>query len=229
MKIGVVASTSPLVGIQLQQLIAESTPARKNNDHLEVVCYTNPKIPDCSEEGESEAEAVTHHEELVTSAQLLVKAGVSMIAMPCNRAHLRLADIQGRVPVPVANMVELTVRRIAAEYGKTHVGLIAAGPVIANKVYERAASGSGITWVLPDAKGQEAVMKTVKSVKANGETDSGAVVKVAKSLVENGAKVLVVGCAKLSFLTEDIEKLGKPVVDPMRVLAEHLVDQARVV
>jgi aspartate/glutamate racemase len=126
-------------------------------------------------------------------------------------------------------MVELTVRKIAAEYGKTHVGLIAAGPVVASRVYERAAADAGLQWVIPDAKGQEAVVKAVKSVKANGEADGGAVVKVARSLIENGAKVLVVGCAKLSLLTEDIEKLGKPVVDPMRVLAEHLVDQARVV
>ncbi len=229
MKIGVLGGTSPLVSIQLQRLIAESTPARKDEDHLEVVCYTNPKVPDCADGPESERDATEHHEALVTSAQLLVRAGVSMIAIPCNRAHMRIADIQGRVPVPVANMVELAVRRVVEEHGKAHVGLIAAGPVVAGKIYERALPDSGVHWILPDARGQETIAKAVQSVKANAEFDGGAVVKVAKQLIENGAKVLVVGCTKLSMLTDDLEKLGKPVVDPMRVLAEHLVDQARVV
>ncbi|MBI2888617.1 MAG: amino acid racemase [Candidatus Liptonbacteria bacterium] len=229
MKIGILGGTSPLVSIQLQRLIAESTPARKDEDHLEVVSYTNPKVPDCADGPESERDATEHHEALVTSAQLLVRAGVSMIAIPCNRAHMRIADIQGRVPVPVMNMVELAVRRVVEEHGKAHVGLIAAGPVVTGKIYERTLPDLGVHWILPDARGQEAVAKAVQAVRANVDVDSAAVVKVAKQLIENGAKVLLVGCTKLSMLTEDIEKLGKPVIDPMRVLAEHLVDQARVV
>ncbi|MCR4328568.1 MAG: amino acid racemase [Patescibacteria group bacterium] len=229
MKIGVLGSTSPLVSIHLQKLIAESTPARKDQDHLEIVCYTNPKIPDCSDAEVKTHEATEHHEALVTSAQLLVRAGVSMIAIPCNRAHVRIEDIQSRVPVPVANMVNLAIQQIAKNHRKACVGLIAAGPVITQKIYEQALLDSGVRVVIPDTKGQEAVAKAVQAVKVNADADGTPVMKVAKQLIENGAQVLLVGCAKLSIFADELEKLGKPVVDPMRVLAEHLVDQARVV
>ncbi|MBM3257187.1 MAG: amino acid racemase [Candidatus Liptonbacteria bacterium] len=226
MKIGVLGSTSPLVSIHLQRLIAESTPARKDQDHLEVVSYTNPKVADY-ENGVEKVEDREYHETLVTSAQLLVRAGVSMIAIPCNKAHTRISDIQGRVPVPVTNMVELTVRRVLEDHGKTTVGLIAPAPT--SKIYEETVPGSGIHWIAPTVAGQESVIKVINAIKAGGEADTAAITKVAKELIEKGAKVLVLGCAKLSVVADEVEKLGKPVVDPMRVLAEHLVDQARVI
>ncbi len=228
MKIGVLGSTSPLVSIQLQRLIAESTPARKDQDHLEVVCYTNPKVSEYAA-AEKDHHCLEYHEALVTSAQLLVRAGVSMIAIPSNGAHSRIAEIQGRVPVPVANMVELAVRRVIGEYGKTHVGLVACNPTVAEKIYEHVVPNSGIRWIVPDAKSQDAVMKVVQAVQINANAEGGPVIKVAKQLIESGAKVLVIGCARLSVFADELEKLGMPVVDPMRVLAEHLVDQARVV
>ena len=228
MKIGVLGSTSPLVSIHLQRLIAESTPARKDQDHLEVVSYTNPKVSDYENGAEKEAIGDReYHENLVTSAQLLVRAGVSMIAIPCNRAHARILDIQGRVPVPITNMVELTVRRILEERGKTQVGLLAGGAT--QKIYEAVTPNSGIRWIVPEKASEEAVVNVIRAIKEGGEADTAAVIKVAKELIEKGAKVLVLGYAKLSMVAEDVEKLGKPVVDPMRVLAEHLVDQARVV
>lgn len=227
MKIGVLGSTSPLVSIQLKKLIAESTPARKDQDHLEVVCYTNPKVSDYENGVEKESEDREYHENLVTSAQLLVRAGVSMIAIPCNKALTRISDIQGRVPVPVTNMVELTVKHILEQHGKAHVGILAGGTT--QKIYEATVPNSGIRWVVPDAAGQETMIKLIRAIKEGGEVDAAAVTKVAKGLIEKGAKVIVLGCAKLSVVAEEVEKLGKPVVDPMRVLAEHLVDQARVV
>lgn len=226
MKIGLLGSTSPVVSIHLQKLIAESTPARKDQDHLEVVCYTNPKVADYESEIEK-AEDQDYREALVSSAQLLVRAGVSMIAIPSNKANATIPEIQNRVPVPITNMVELTVKRILEEYGKTAVGVLAAEPTLNG--YAHASPKSGIRWVSPTPASQETIVEAHQSIKEGREVDAASVVKAAKELIEKGAKVLVLGCPKLSVMAEEIEKLGKPVVDPMRILAEHLVDQARVV
>ncbi len=45
-RIGIVGGMGPMAGVLLQKLIIEATPAEQDQDHLEVICFTNPHVPD---------------------------------------------------------------------------------------------------------------------------------------------------------------------------------------
>ena len=45
-RIGIVGGMGPMAGVYLQELIIEATPASRDQDHLEVVCFTNPHVPE---------------------------------------------------------------------------------------------------------------------------------------------------------------------------------------
>ena len=88
-RIGIVGGMGPMAGVYLQQLIIEATPAERDQDHFEVVCFTNPHVPErmrslAEDGGRRYAEAVR------ASARLLVHAGATHIVIPCNTAHARL-------------------------------------------------------------------------------------------------------------------------------------------
>ena len=124
-RIGIVGGMGPLAGVYFQQLLIEATPAQRDQDHFQAVCFTNPHVPErmrslAEDGGRRYADAVR------ASARLLVAAGVTHIAIPCNTAHARLAEIQRGVDVPIVNMVALALHALVAEHGHgQRVGLLA--------------------------------------------------------------------------------------------------------
>lgn len=146
-RIGVVGGMGPMAGVYFQQLIIESTPAARDQDHLEVVCFTNPHVPErmrsLAEDGGRRYAAAVR-----ASAQLLTRAGVTHIVIPCNTAHARLAEIQEGVEAPILDMIGIGLEALAAEHGiGRRVGLLATVGTINERVYQRARAGGVAEWI----------------------------------------------------------------------------------
>jgi aspartate racemase len=224
-RVGIVGGMGPLAGVYLQQLIIEATPARKDQDHFQVVCFTNPHVPErmrslAQNGGRRYAEAVR------ASAQLLVDAGVSHIVIPCNTAHARLEEIQRGVDVPIVDMVELALQALVDEHGRgQRVGLLATDGTIGQRVYQSGLPDAALDWVLPDEADQRCVSEAILAVKANeAPRVEGDLTGVTRALAGRGARVILVGCSELSMCLDALRPAGVPLVDPMRILARHLVD-----
>jgi aspartate racemase len=227
-RIGIVGGMGPQAGVHLQQLIIEATPAQRDQDHFQVVCFTNPQVPErmrslAEDGGRRYAEAVR------ASARLLVGAGVTHIVIPCNTAHARLAEIRDGVDVPIVNMVELALQALVDEHGRDRpVGLLATVGTIDQGVYQNGLAGVALDWVLPDEPDQRRVSEAILAVKVNEGSRVGAdLLTVARTLVGRGARVILVGCTELSMCLDVLRPAGVPLVDPMRILARHLVDVGR--
>ena len=224
-RIGIVGGMGPLAGVYLQQLIIEATPARKDQDHFQVVCFTNPHVPErmrslAEDGGRRYAEAVR------ASARLLVGAGVSHIVIPCNTAHARLADIRLGVDVPIVNMVELALEALVGEHGRSQgVGLLATTGTLEQRVYQDGLPGVALDWILPDEADQRRVSEAILAVKVNqGSRVADDLLGVARAVVARGARVILVGCTELSMCLGALSPAGVPLVDPMRILARRLVE-----
>lgn len=224
-RIGIVGGMGPMAGVYFQQLIIESTPAERDQDHLEVVCFTNPHVPErmrsLAEDGGRRYAAAVR-----ASARLVAGAGATHIVIPCNTAHARLAEIQEGVEAPILNMIELGLRALAAAHGAGRkVGLLATIGTINERVYQRAVPGAVSDWILPEPDDQERVAKAILAVKVGRTSEILAdVIDVSRRLVGRGAEVIVVGCTELSMCYEALNTVGVPLVDPLRVIARHLVE-----
>jgi aspartate racemase len=223
-RIGVVGGMGPMAGVYFQRLIIEATPAASDQDHFQVVCFTNPHVPErmrslAEDGGRRYADAVR------ASALLLVHAGVTHLAIPCNTAHARLAEIQRGVGVPVVNMIELGVRELVSRHGAgVRVGLLATVGTINARVYQDAVPGAGLEWLLPGAADQRRVSDAILAVKVNeAARGAGDLLDVTRGLVDRGAAVVLVGCTELSMCLDALRPAGVPLLDPLRVVARHLV------
>ena len=68
------------------------------------------------------------------------------------------------------------------------------------------------------------VSAAILAVKVNeGPRVANDLLGVASRLVQRGAGVILVGCTELSMCLDALRPAGVPLVDPMRVLARHLV------
>ena len=156
--IGILGGMGPEATLDLYRHIIDLTPADKDQDHIRVLIYSNPKIPD-------RTEAICYGGEnplpdLIESAEVLQKAGAGIIAIPCNTAHYFLAQIRKEVSIPVLDIIGETRLELQRAYPDIRkVGLIAALGTVVSGVYHRALAPEGIEVLVPGEDDQQAVQR----------------------------------------------------------------------
>src|SRR3989338_5962358 len=142
-RIGIIGGMGPLAGVLLQRLIIEATPATKDQDHIQVVCFTNPKIPDRTLSLQKDGGA-SFLKGLIESGKLLADSGVDMIAIPCNTAHAKAEALQKYLSCPVINMISLSAEYIARNFPEVkRIGILATDGTLATELYQEALAEHG--------------------------------------------------------------------------------------
>ncbi len=212
-----------MAGVLLQKLIIEATQAKRDQDHIPVITYTNPQIPDRTASLFGPLRGKDFARAIKETAQVLETAGATVIGIPCNTSHARFAEIQAGVGVPVLNMIEKTTDVIRAKYGRTKVGLLATSGTVAAQVYQR--ENLDLDWIVPSTINQELVMKTIYAIKAGEPRTGKNLTPAIRQMQEEGAEVIVLACTELSLLyplfIADFPDV--PFVDSSHVLARSLV------
>lgn len=224
-RIGVLGGMGPEAGVLLQSLIIRATSAERDQDHLEVIAYTNPHVPDRTESlardgGDSYLRAV------IESLRLLDRAGVDILVMACNTAHARLPEIRASVETPLLDIVDLAKREIAATDG--NVGILATHGTVRSGLF--ALPDQPDKTQVPSGALQAEVMAVIHDIKGGvkGEALITRLVRVISHMRETGCERFVLGCTELSILHDDLTECeGEIFIDPLRLAARELVRMAR--
>jgi aspartate racemase len=217
--IGIIGGMGPEATVDLMRRVIAKTPASGDQDHVHLIVESNPKIPSrIAHLIEGTGEDPTP--ELVRIAVNLQRAGADALAIPCNTAHAYAHSIRRAVSIPLLDMVELTVDRIAASRRVARVGLLASSAVLATELYAKAFADHGIVVVHPER--QDEVMALIKAVKRGetGESNQALLAKLALDLAEH-ADALLIGCSELSVISAGITT---QYVDSLDVQAQAIVD-----
>lgn len=214
----------PEAGVLLQSLIIRETPAKKDQDHLEVFTFTNPHVPDRTtslrkDEGVSYLNAVTE------SLRILDSVGVDVLVMACNTAHARFAEIQASVETPLLNIVELAKQEIRDTEGR--VGILATNGTIRGGLFGMPDRNPRILVPPPDL--QDEVMTIIHVIKQGDPQHQvlPRLEKVVQQMLESGSQKTVLGCTELSIYHDPLaNRFGPIFIDPMRLAAQRLVQMS---
>jgi aspartate racemase len=220
---GIVGGMGPLATIELMRLVVEETPATCDQEHIPLLIYSNPQIPDRTKailgEGPSPVKA------LVESAQLLEKAGATFLAFPCNTAHYFLPEVEVRVFVPIIDMIEETAIEVE-KAGISNIGILATDGTIKTGIYQKALKRRGIEAEIPCEKGQLAVMEAIYGVKAGYDLkDAERILEPVLIYMSERVDAVIAGCTELPMLLRGPAH-GLVVIDTLRVLARRIVERA---
>lgn len=227
--IGILGGMGPEATNRLCALITALTPVTRDQDHIPVITYNNPDIPDRVKAACGAGESPVP--EMIRTARVLEQAGASFLLMPCNLAHLYIADVQRSVPVPLLDMVEETVRFTIENYPHCEkVGIVASTPTLECGIYEKSFRKHNRTLIWPDMGEQESrVMRAIygaDGIKCGHKTGPRALLtEVAQHLAAEGAGVIIAGCTEASLV---MMQQNSPfvVVDPLEVIARVAVERA---
>lgn len=228
--IGILGGMGPEATNRVCSLITAATPATKDQDHIPVITYNNSRIPDRVSGLRGDGESPLP--EMIRTAQVLEQAGADILLLPCNLAHAYLGDLRRAVRIPILDMIEETVKFIAANHPQClRVGLLASTPTLEFGIYEEAfRSHDQVSLILPPPDIQESkVMKAIygaEGIKSGHKAGPHRLlIEAAHSLADQGAELIVAGCTEVSLLlNQQNSPLG--VIDPLQVIARVAVEWA---
>jgi len=225
--VGVLGGMGPAATADFYQKLVAATPATTDQQHLRVVMWSDPTVPDRTAALMDDGPDPTPW--LLCGLRILAEAGADLIAMPCNTAHAFLTPATGRTGAPIVHMIDQAVRAVTALSPPVHrVGLLATTGTVRAGLYQDWLGRAGLQAVLPTDDEQEDLVTTaIRAVKA-GDRGSGVseLLEVAgASLVRRGAQVIIAGCTEIPLVVGEW-CASIPVIDPNRALARAVVAAA---
>lgn len=202
--IGILGGMGPGATADAFEKLVASTPARKDQEHIPVIVASLPDIPDRTENiihsGASPLPA------MINSLNILKNAGASCIIMPCNTAHYWYDELRKQSDLPFISIIESTCERIIAEE-KHPAALLATTATIRTRLYQNKLAKAGITYLLPDEKDQDNIMKSIllyKSGKSKSAYDT--LLPCLEKLEKSGAKHFIMGCTEIPLILHDLSR-----------------------
>lgn len=210
--IGVVGVAPAATADFYAKLIA-LTPVKKDWEHVQVIIDSNPKIPSRGrylELGETDPVPFIRH-----SIEKLSQMGASIIALPCNTAHILYDRYASDATLQIPNMVAVTVDHALHARPKT-AAVFASRLTQQYRLYDDFFERKGVI-TLNTARHQQNISLLIEKVK-QGES-LPMLQEIMKAILSDyAADVFILGCTELSLLVGDSFN-GVPIIDSNKALA----------
>jgi aspartate racemase len=225
--VGVLGGMGPAATADFYQKLVTATPALTDQQHLKVVLWSDPTVPDRSAALQGNGPDPTPW--LLNGARILSAAGAELIAVPCNTAHAFLPTVEEQTGVRIVHMIDQTVRDVHhTTPWIRRIGLLATTGTVRANLYQDWFVRAGVQVVLPTAEEQHGLVDAaIRAVKAGerGARVTGLLAAAGENLANRGAAALIAGCTEIPLVFDE-RSASIPVIDPTWVLAKAVVAAA---
>ncbi|MGB8952742.1 MAG: amino acid racemase [Candidatus Aminicenantales bacterium] len=227
--IGILGGMGPEATAYFFDLIIKHTAAGKDQDHIPVLIWNNPKVP-------PRTDAILHGgqsplPQLREGAKILCRAGADFIVMPCMTAHYYFQEITAREKTPFVHLIQEALLYAQKKIpGIKKAGLIASSGTVASGLFHKIFEKKGIQILNPSPKDQERVMEAIfgkKGIKAGFTSGrpKKLLLSAARKLISGGAEAIIAGCTEVPLALKEGD-LTIPFIEPMRIAAMTCIKMA---
>ena len=228
--LGVLGGMGPLASAQFMLRLTLLTPARRDQDHIPAVLWSDPRVPDRTRSHLGGGDDPLPW--LLRGIAGLKHAGCGAIAIPCNTAHGWFDAMQAAAEVPILHIVDAAaaeLRRCAI--GPGIIGVMGTRATLDMALYQDRLQRQGWDCIIPSREEMDTrVTPAIAQVKANRVAEAYApLAEVVDSLAARGASAVVLGCTEipLGIQAGPQETLRVPVIDTIDALARAAIAWAR--
>ena len=215
--LGILGGLGPMSTVYFYELLTSHTRALRDQEHLDLLISSRATTPDRTDFilGRSQENPLPA---MAEEAARLMRAGATLLAIPCNTAHFFYEGVQSAVSIPVLNIIQQNVA-FCQDLGLSRVGLLATEGTVASGAYANALAAVGIDCLTPSKEGQAAISSLIyDEIKRGQVPDLTSFLTVADELFARGCERILLGCTELSLLKK--HHLSDPrLIDSMEVLA----------
>lgn len=228
-RLGIIGGMGSLAAVHFFRRVVERTPARCDQDHVEIVLHNNNHVPDRSDailNGGADPRP-----ELIRSCQLLEASGVDLIAIACMTSHAFLPDLQAATRTTILDGIAATARHCRrVRPDARRVGVLATTGSLQSGVFHRALAAEELEVVA--FTGEEQGHRVMDPIYAEWGVKAGHVggeararlVAAARELVARGAELVIAGCTEVPLVVRQ-EDLAVPLVDATEVVVGEALER----
>jgi aspartate racemase len=196
--IGVLGGMGPLATVDFMQKVIVATPAHCDQDHVPMIVYSVPQIPD-----RVRAIAAGTDEPfpaILAGLRTLERAGCALVVMPCNTAHAWYDRLTAATDLEILHMADAVRQRVGDR--RETIALMATTGTLSAGFYQRYLTSPARTVMVPTLDVQARIGHAIAAVKLNDLTMARQHMEAAAAaLIAAGADRLLLACTELPLAT----------------------------
>ena len=219
--LGVIGGLGPIATAHFMELVIRMTEANTDQEHLDMIIYNRPSIPDRTSYilDNSRPNPLP---EMIRVGNTLARQGAKLLAIPCMTAHYFHRDLTRYIEAPIVHAIHECAVHLK-KHGITKAGIMATDGTIRSKLFQQELEKHGIEALIPGEEGQKCVMSVIyDDIKANRPAGMDKFQLASLDLKNQGAQAIILGCTELSLVKRDYP-IGAGYLDAMEVLAQTCV------
>jgi len=224
-RLGVLGGMGPAASAEYVVRLIQQTPAVCDQEHIPFVLWSNPQIPDRSISMRNGDDKPLPF--LLEGLRGLKSAGCDLIVIPCNTAHFWFHEFS-KIHVQVIHIVDSVadaLRDVAVNEGT--IGIMGTQATVELGLYQYRLNKQGWNCITPDRSEMEFfVQPAIDLIKAGKIVESQLLLmKVIHSLIDRGAKAVVLGCTELPLAIRIDKENGIPLINSIDSLVKSAIKQ----
>jgi aspartate racemase len=219
-RLGILGGMGPAASAEFVSRLIAQTPASHDQEHMPFVLWNEPRIPDRStsmRNGDNQPLLW-----LLQGIQALKTVGCDHIVIPCNSAHFWYDDM-AKMGVPITHIVDSIADQLRdLGLANTTIGIMGTQGTIEQGIYQTRLTQQGWTCIVPDrAEMDFFVQPAIDLIKAGKIGESQLLLlKVIHSLIDRGARAVVLGCTELPLAIRATQEKNIPIVNSIDSLVQ---------
>lgn len=220
--IGILGGMGPEATSHFLNLIIKHTPAKIDQEHIPIIVWNNPKIPDRTDYINGKGGNPLPH--LIEGAMKLKKSGADFIVIPCVTAHYFFDELLEAVKIPFLNIIDETIKYQQNKFPKIkRVGLIASSGTLKTKLFQSYYKNTGIKIITSNKADQKKyVMEAIygiKGIKAGYKNKPRKLLlEAGKKLIKGDAQAIIAGCTESAIVLRE-RNCPVPLLNSLKILA----------
>jgi aspartate racemase len=234
--IGILGGMGPQAGFDLATTVTAETKARRDQDHVPVIVWSQPGIPDRTA-WLTDPSAPDPVPAMVEGFLALERAGAGVAGMACNTAHspalfdrVRAELGHAGARIRILHLIEETVEGIRFAHPGIHtIGILATRGTLSARLYHAELEKAGFAPLSPGDPHRltAAIYDPERGIKACAHPATvfarQEVESAVRELAERGAEAVILGCTELPLAVPGTHFEGVPLINPARMLARALI------
>ncbi len=223
--IGIVAVSAEGAALCYRTICTEGAAILGPHDHPQVTMHTYPLAAYMQH-----VDADRWYEAgqlLLSSANILVRAGADLLICPDNTLHQALDLVRQQAPAPWIHIAE-EVAAVAATRGFKRLGILGTRYLMEGPVYRVKLVARGIAHEIPKADDRERINAIIFNELVYGRCEESSrryFRAVIETLGARGCDAVVLGCTEIPLLITEAES-PLPAIDSTRTLARAALREA---
>ena len=227
--IGILGGMGPEATAQMYTLIIKNTWAEKDQDHIQVLIYSNPKIPPRTDAILGKGPDPTS--DLIKGIKLLLNGGSDFIIIPCITAHYFLPGIKKQIKFSYLSLIDESLKWVKKNVPNIKkAGILSSTGTLISRLFHDHFLSEGIEVIHPEKKEQEKVMTAIfgdRGIKAGHSAGfaRNTILETAVTLIDRGAEAVIAGCTEIP-LALNARDIPVPLIEPMKITARSGIIKA---